>query len=157
MGEWNMSAFVIDKQTMDRVVSGICAKERVNGQVIRRFSGLDTTIRTNGTEIGRRLFTLNIEAVTQRYGDDDLPGPCDVNGKSTARLDAARYVWAAHPANDQETMIRSMKAMQCLSYQCAEGDVPERAALYRELKAAIGELAEAIVEKMPTYSAAPWG
>jgi hypothetical protein len=151
-----MSAFVIDRQTMDRVVSGICARDRSYGQITRTFAGFDTAERKNGTEIGRQLFTLNIEAVTQRYPDcaDDpsnLPGPQD------AARQASDYLWGGSAANDQESMIKTMKAMQCLRYQCSEGDVPETTGLYRELCMAIGKLAENIVRKMPTYEAAEWG
>ncbi len=156
-----MSAFVVDTGTMDRVVRGIIASSRY-GQIIDRFADIDTTERGAGTRIGRLLFSLNIEAVFQRYpgcADDpgDMPGPIGDDGRSEALKMASDYTYRSIAKRvDTEAMVHSCKAMRCLRYQCSEGDVPGTE-LYRELQAAIGEIALAVVEAMPCYSAAPWG
>jgi hypothetical protein len=150
-----MSAFVVDTGTMNRCVRTLCAKGRY-GQVIRNFAGIATDAPNAATEIGRRLFTLNIEAVTQRYPDcedkpEDLPGT-----DGCASYPATyRYRGSRIPPTSRE-MVAGIKALQCLRYQCSEGNVPETP-LYREMVTTIGELCENIVETMPEYEAAPWG
>jgi len=151
-----MSAFIVSKECMNRVVAAICYRSRY-GQVIRTFDGIATDSKGAATEIGRRLFTLNVEAIYQRYPDtldapDNMPGPVDKSGKSTALRDAARFV--ALPVHVD--LVAAVKAMNCLSYQCAEGDVPETP-LYKELERAIGEIACEFVRRQPAYDAAAWG
>jgi hypothetical protein len=166
-----MSAFVVSIECMERAVRAICTRD-VHGQIVPSFDG----IMTDGsmmpddtsapTEIGRRLFALNIEAVQQRYPDtiensDDLPGPCDDEGKSTALADAAAFKVAQFKYEPREpsldVLVDGFKAMQCVHYQCAEGDIPEKSALYAELARAIGKVAERIVSRLPAYDAAQWG
>jgi hypothetical protein len=150
-----MSAFVIDTDAMDRAVQAICAAGR-HGMIVGKFDGIDTSASDAGTLIGRRLFTLNIEAVMQRYPDtqdnpDDMPGTVGCaeypttyrfNGRPGARLPAGR-------------LVAGFKALQGLRYQCSEGDV-KGTPLYRELTDVIGTIAADIVERLPAYEAAPW-
>lgn len=73
-----MSAFIVTGETMARAVQGICA-------VIETFHGIGTASSDAPGRIGRLLYSMNIEAVTQRYPDcdatpQDLPGPCDDAG-----------------------------------------------------------------------------
>lgn len=156
-----MSAFVVSDDCMKRVVLAICARNRY-GQIVPRFDGIHTQDENAATEIGRRLFTLNIEAVFQRYPDtqdkpENMPGPVDSSGKSTALKDAARFVGPRRLTTyATETLVDSVKAMRCLGYQCAEGDIPETK-LYRELREAIGAVACEIVDRMPAYEKASWG
>ena len=49
----------------------------------------------------------------------------------------------------------SLKALQCLIYQCSEGNIPETDA-YQALKAAESAIAIAIAEAHPAYAAAGW-
>lgn len=152
-----MSAFVVSRECMQRVALTICHRSRY-GQVIPTFDGIPTNLPTAPTEIGRRLFTLNIEAVFQRYPDtqdnpDTLPGDIDADGRSVALKEAAAFrTSAALHVNP----IAGLKAMQCLSYQCDEGNVPETV-LYKEREAAIGRIAVHIVEGLPAYDKAAWG
>lgn len=158
-----MSAFVVDTATMDRCVTGLLAKTK-SGYIFRRFLDVHTDDHEAGTQIGRRLFTLNIEAVQQRYPDtldnpNSLPGSCDEDGNSTVLSDAATYAFARkdwRSGTSRKALCDSYKALTCLRYQCSEGNVPERPE-YVALSEAIGELASAIVESLPEYEAAAWG
>ena len=149
-----MSAFVIQPQTMTAAVRGICATfGRYPDYVVGLFDGIDTSRAEAPTLIGRRLYTLNIEAVTQRYPDTQ-DNPADLPGAAyqIARTFTARPLGrVARPSE----MIASLKALHCLRYQCAEGDVP-KTALYAEITAAIGRMADAIVSEMPAYENAAW-
>ncbi len=155
-----MSAFVVSSDCMVRAVQAICARNTY-GQVIRTFDGIATEGDGAATEIGRRLFTLNIEAVQQRYPEtldapDNLPGPCDDNGNSTALRDAIDFCCGVPRRQTSEQLAARLKALQCVAYQCAEGDIPDTP-LYRELERAIGLVACEIVSRLPAYDQAEWG
>lgn len=158
-----MSAFIVSKECMDNVVRAICARSRY-GAVIRTFDGLDTQEPGAATEIGRRLFSLNIEAIYQRYPDtldqpNNMPGPCDTKGKSTALRMRDAYkapAMSRSPIYPPDELVAGVKALKCLAYQCAEGDVTETP-LFKELEAAAGSVAVEIVHRLPAYDAAEWG
>jgi hypothetical protein len=146
----DMSAFVIDEGTMNRVVRAICHKNRY-GQVIRKFMGIDTSERDAPTRIGRLLFTLNIEAVMQRYPDcEEKPGK--LPGSYDAPVLPQTYRAKINPMG---TLVDGYKAVRCLIYQCSEGDV-DQSECYRALDAAAGEIAHCIVSGLPAYEAAGW-
>jgi hypothetical protein len=157
-----MSAFIVSKECMDRVVSAICARSQY-GQIIRSFAGIDTNEPSAATEIGRRLFTLNIESIQQRYPDtldnpDNMPGPCDAKGSTALRM-AVTYKAPSisrSPIYSPESLVAGVKALQSLTYQCAEGDVTETP-LFKELQAAAGDVAIEIVRRLPAYDKADWG
>jgi hypothetical protein len=52
--------------------------------------------------------------------------------------------------------VTAYKAISCLLYQCAEGDVPE-CPLYQDLERLAARLAADIVRSLPEYEKAPWG
>lgn len=151
-----MSAFVVDRKCMDRIVRTLTARGRY-GQILPRFAGIDTSAPGAATEIGRRLFTLNIEAVMQRYPDTQ-DNPDNLPGEHGAMSIATTYRAPQHsPATlARRDLVDGVKALQCLSYQCSEGNVPSTE-LYREIQAAIGEVCEAIVSSLPEYETAAWG
>ena len=55
----------------------------------------------------------------------------------------------------RDELIRIYKAMNCLSYQCSEGNVPE-SPLFKQLEAAIGAVACRVVDLLPEYEKAAW-
>jgi hypothetical protein len=143
-----MSAFVISPETMSRAVRAICARNSY-GQIIPTFAGVDTSAKNACTLIGRRLFTLNVEAVMQRYPDD--------NASEYAYTETFELLTPNNPAMHRgKALIAGYKALGSLAYQCSEGDVPQTD-LYRELRTAMGAIAEQIVTNLPEYEAAPHG
>jgi hypothetical protein len=126
-----MSAFIVDSTTMDKVVAAVLS--RYEG---RTFAGVPVSCET-AEAIGQALFQLNFDAVNQRYGEQNQ---------------SPEYKWRLSHATD----IQQFKAVQCLSYQCAEGDVPERP-LYRELEDLERLMAAEIIRHLPAYEHAPWG
>ena len=151
-----MSAFVVDRKCMDRCVRTLTARGRY-GQILRSFGGIDTAAAGAATEIGRRLFTLNVEAVMQRYPDtqDD---PSRLPGDNMAPRHTSRYQAPQRGPSmlTRAELVDGAKALHCLVYQCAEGNVPE-SDLFRELEAAIGKICAQIVSNLPEYEAAAWG
>ena len=123
-----MSAFIVSKPTMDLAVMAIVKSDN---HELGRFGGVFNT-----TLLGRRLFEMNLEAVTQRYPDDTkdtVPGPCDISdihdryvfSEPGADADAG---WIIDPGEDPELL-----ALQCLRYQCSEGDVPDTWPEYEQI------------------------
>jgi hypothetical protein len=149
-----MSAFVVSRATMDRAVEGLLTKKH-HRPIIGSILGVDTSAPDAGTEIGRRLFTVNIAAVTYRYPDvednpDDMPG----EGGCAAYPATYQYVPPSRPQQVSD-LIASIKALQCLDYQCSEGDVHGHASRM-ELEAATKTLALHAIEQTPEYDAAEW-
>jgi hypothetical protein len=120
---------------MDLVVSAIL-KLREN---LGRGTFADVVIAREdaGDAIGKKLYAMNHEALWQRYGTLENCPP---------------YRW--QPAG-YKTPVRSYKAVQCLLYQCSEGDVPETP-LYAELESIKNHLATRIIGELPAYNAVPW-
>lgn len=150
-----MSAFVVSTDTMKRACLAICGRNRY-GQIIRTFAGIRTDEPDAATKIGRRLFTMNIEAVYQRYPDTQDTGQLPGNGNdlelpTTFRCPEPRPLPMATGA-----LAAGIKALGCLRYQCSEGDAPE-SPMYQALEEAIGVLSYEVVARMPEYEAAPWG
>lgn len=87
-------------------------------------------------ELGRKLFEMNARAVDARYGR------CSV-------------------ATDYRVRVRSypkfelVKALDCLIYQCSEGDVPKEP-LYQDLVTVRNRMVREMVCADPAYEAAPW-
>lgn len=149
-----MSAFVVSEKTMTRVVTALCARNRY-GHILPMFGNIGTDAPDAPTKIGRLLFSLNIEAVTQRYPDcedDQSNMPGTVGCQSLPMTFSCR---SGHYLS-VPSLIDGYKAIRCLIYQCSEGDVPERAAVYRWLVAASGVIAGEIVSNTPEYEAAEW-
>jgi hypothetical protein len=158
-----MSAFVVNTETMDKCVAAICAVDRY-GPVILQFGGIDTQLPDAPSLIGQMLYVMNIESVKQRYPDtvkhpETMPGPADA-----ANL-AANYEFSPNmrPLSgygtilaDRMAWLSAFKALECLEYQCAEGDVPQ-CELFKKLHFAMGVIAMTIVQKLPEYAAAPRG
>lgn len=123
-----MSAFIVDEFTMHRVLMGV-----------HWAGGRGSIDREEMTKLGRRWFAMNREAVIQRYRDDSEFAMPNYEFKLLAPRNPVDYV----------------KAMQCLIYQCSEGDVPdtqEYANLRDVLNVAMGKL----IRAMPGYESAAW-
>lgn len=130
-----MSAFVVDTQTMHRILTG--------------FPSL---VGSDATAAGRVLFTLNIAAVRWRY-PDTIADPEAMPGPEGAHALGRTYVFHEVPV----TPAQALKSLQCLIYQCSEGSVPGTA-LYKTL-ARIARLADPAkrIEASAAYRGAEWG
>lgn len=136
-----MSAYVVEKETIDAVVTGLIR----SGGVM----SLD-----KATWLGRNLWSMNVDAVSQRYclnGNDE---------ETEYRAEVASYTFTMR----NEPLPVLVKQMDCLLYQCSEGDVPEREAFK-----ALDKAADMLRPKEPdsknpwptkeyrAYNSAPWG
>lgn len=135
-----MSAFVIDDKAMQRVVRGF---KKLHSDSPTYWSNkiareIPMNEEMDWDLLGEKLFEMNVNAVNQRYGDNEKPNPFKFKEPFNSPL-----VW-------------SLKAMQSLRYQCSEGNVPELP-LYHLLDSACGSLAEKICRQLPEYENADWG
>ncbi len=117
-----MSAFVISQNDMHAVVLALCATGEADA-FLPTDGNLTIAWPSLATRLGRKLYAMNIAAVTARYGDrDDLPGPCDPG---------LRDYPATYTAPDEtgpltlDCWIVCRDEIGSLAYQCAEGDIPE--------------------------------
>jgi hypothetical protein len=128
-----MSAFIVTNQTMNLCVDGLAyASENCWND---RYQGM--SLKNDQEKVGQFLFAMNTDAVNQRY-NEDTPVP------------EFQYLWLG-----QVAPVASYKALQCLLYQCSEGDVPERTA-FKELQMLVQALANRIISNLPAYEAADW-
>ena len=132
-----MSAFFVSQECMQRVIAGVnrVSDKWFGGYNIQGFgmvNGSDSL-----SKLGTALFEMNDEALSVRYDAEPI---CET--------------FEYRPAS--VNLCSSLKAMECLSYQCSEGKVPETD-LFRGLEKVIGDLASVIVHELPEYKKAEWG
>lgn len=104
----------------------------------------NTILRPTANEqmavIAKQLYNMNRDAVSQRYKDGS-GGDYGYQFRQTVPL---------------SSMVVLFKKIQCLSYQCSEGDVPERD-LFKKMEKVLDALAHDIVCHLKEYDKAIWG
>jgi hypothetical protein len=105
------------------------------------------------TVLARKLWAMNIEAVRQRYSHSaEMMGEVE---RCTAEV--AAYT-PPFNMNEPLTVAKgcdAARAIACLRYQCAEGDVPETD-LFKALTLIEQKLCVVIVGLLPEYERALW-
>ena len=108
------------------------------------------------TALGQALWRMNVDAVTQRYQLLTRDGGPD--GRAAYLEDVAAYRYAQI---EGLTPAAVCKQLDCLLYQCLEGNVPETNPLFVRLEEAAQALAEPLGGDQrhdhPDYATAPWG
>jgi hypothetical protein len=122
-----MSAFTVSKLTIDRCVSAMC----------REWQGGKAK-----TALGKRLMQLNRQAMDERY-----PGRHEESKSTDAEVEEYRYTLQAR--NPYLLLV----ALECLCYQCSEGEVPGTP-LYAEIDRAANHWRGVILSAIPEYKAA---
>ena len=148
-----MSAFIVSKTTMDHAVYAVYRKFNGSHQH-PQFGGIPMAYsddRDPYTELGQWLYRLNKMAIWQRYPDtvdnpDMMPGPVDTDDIHTNY----RY-----PAFVDVDLPQALKSLQCLIYQCSEGNVPATD-LYQALRDLEHSMMDEIIRAMPAYQQAQW-
>jgi hypothetical protein len=139
-----MSAFLVDKYTIDRIVTLIDHERRRSGyfsEMLEKELNIDFTDLDWKTKLGQKMWDLNQLALGYRYGDEEV--------KLT-------YVFSDVPFLLSD--VHMYKSLRCWLYQCCEGDIPETSKLYRVFDEKItSHIANAIVQRLPEYDEAKWG
>jgi hypothetical protein len=110
---------------------------------------LREAVESNPAELGRTMYAMNINAVEQRYpGDKNIPGTYDENDNFVP-FTYKRVGW------DMINKYQAYKSLQCLLYQCNEGNVNELP-LFKALEEFKSAMAEHFVEHSEEYEKAKW-
>lgn len=136
-----MSAYIVETETMQR--AAICF---LLGTMHWRdeAAGADAVTAT-----GALLYEMNEAAVCERYREPRQNAPIEFVGK------AMRDKRNGEHAYTHNEMVQIFKSMECLLYQCNEGEIDE-SDLYKRLQAAKCVVAAMIVAKLPEYESAKW-
>ena len=136
-----MSAYIVDKYTIDRILTFLYLKPDGFEHAINRwqddFFGEVGEVYDTPEKLGQALWQLNIDAVDQRYREQN-----DILVYDRLNLKPA-------------SALQVYKSIQCLLYQCSEGDAPTRP-LFRRLRQLQTNIGEAIIEQLPEYDKAKW-
>lgn len=140
-----MSAYIVNDKTINRVVTylnGDNDARHTKREVVSIIADHIANTENMAAALGQTMFELNVEAIKQRYPDDDPSEfrPLDYQ----YRLEIG------------ESKIQVLSSLRCWLYQCAEGDVPETK-LYRVMEEYSHHLALSIVYSLPEWNATEWG
>jgi len=156
-GGFRMSAFMMSNESLAKITAYVHRKivedkyrldyniqdiidvcreyEKANNKVVNtEFVSYETLYRV--------LELMNAESLKQRYGD-------------TIEENISKSV-PAIPFWGYLNKVEIYKLLNCYTYQCCEGNVPETK-LYKAIKQLETDLCHSIVRAMPEYEAAPWG
>jgi len=140
---YNMSAFIVEDVTVNKVISKLAADR--DGEWIKRKvlkAGYDLETHEGKNKLGWDMFSLNIRAVNMRYDDKPADQFRPLNYKYVGVFNCQK--------------IHCLKALQCWLYQCSEGDC-DQSPLYKLMEEIKNEWALDIVRKLPEYDQAAWG
>lgn len=128
-----MSAFKCSDKHMQYIANGLYSYE-----MLEHGSRDEESVKN----MVNRWIDLNIQALQERYGD------------SKEMYKDSKYIEKINVMLDMDK-IQLVKALQCLHYQCSEGNVPETKG-YKELENVIREVVMSIIYSMPEYGEAEW-
>lgn len=130
-----MSAFIVDDKTINRIVSyilGPCGEWfKIRLKTFLKSEEIGPDI------LGKKMLEMNHEAVEQRYNQQKRE---------------VSYTY-------QHVVVRKIqvfKSLQCFTYQCSEGNVPEQE-FFKLLEELEHNLASEIVSEIKEYQDAEWG
>lgn len=142
-----MSAYIVDDETINKIVSYIFAKALAPDSSIQWEAtklakmGYSLISAYSCSELAHKMFDMNVAAVKARYGEaegENFPVPV--------------FEYLFTPA----TQIEVIKAIKAWKYQCTEGRV-HTLALYKAMVEVHSLLCIDFVEQTEEYEAAPWG
>lgn len=132
-----MSAYIVEKKTIDRIVTYINEKCSADPDYFEtRYAAIYAAYRGDPNKLGQNLWTMNVKAVDQRYRENNP---------------VSLYRYEYRPADN----IQVFKSLRGYLYQCTEGDVPE-SPLYKDLDRLADTIAREIVINLPAYERAEW-
>ena len=143
-----MSAYVIDDKTMSRVLKAFTACSHYGDKIAGYSANLKGLPEDNQIAfllaIGNELYRANNRAVNQRY-----------NLKNKAPKFKGKIPLFKIDATKQE-LCDVLKALDCLLYQLAEGDVIN-SLIYKQLEKIAGNIGREIARHCSEYDFSPWG
>ena len=151
-----MSSFIVSSKTINQIVSFLDNMGHSPETWAYSLRDLMTKYKLAYYEedfcakMASELLKLNETAVYERYGDASvltMPGECF----ETLELRTSAYEYR----REEASYVQVYKDIQCLHYQCCEGNVPKNP-LYKFLGELGSALSEAIVSHSSEYENATW-
>lgn len=137
-----MSSFIVDAKTINRILTYLhLHKGQMSySYITRRAAELGYDLESNSglSELGTDLLGLNYRATNARYNEE--------NGLQQLHIYKFEHV----------SQLQALKSLQCLKYQCSEGDVPE-SVLFKFLEDCEHAIMSSIIRAMPEYENTQWG
>ena len=134
-----MSAFIVESSCVDRAVSLWMTDS--HGQSPNHGAHFSCE---DADELGRKMMRLNVRAVDHRYRTNE-------GADWETYIDGYAYPLKYVPR------IEALKALQCVIYQCSEGDEFTSTDTYKEMRRMERLALQHIVDQLPEYQKAPWG
>ena len=130
-----MSSFIVSEETIDSIVSFLWNHKNDKHLAARELYNLmkEQPFKTEDA-MANELLAMNYRATEQRY---------DIIGYGP------KMIYKYFKTSPEQ----ALKSMQCLSYQCYEGDVPNDM-IYKFLDKAIEATKDYIIENLPAYKKA---
>lgn len=135
-----MSAFIMPEEGFKQLATELNYHKNYNYQhlqwAVQRFLGNDSVACRV-----QQLYEANVRAVNQRYSDDTPVTDLKI------RVNGSMPQWSP---------FQLFKHLECLSYQMAEGDVPD-SPIYKDLETLTGDIAKSILMSSDKWEKAKWG
>lgn len=148
-----MSAFIVTDATMTVAVGAVIEVLTQGGRIPSSralFDGMPAC-DANGTAIGRALFAMNERAMDARY-----PGRWRDDYAVGEPLSSEAFSYRGETRNAMcRTVAERHKAIDCLLYQCSEGEVDQEP-LFLALTKVRETLSGQIIRATAAWNAAPW-
>ncbi len=138
-----MSAYIVEDETINRIVAYLVRDDFSSNPTARYLlnqAGFDVSRDARG--LAHEMHRLNVYGVDERYGEGQGR---EMSGEPFTYVDMGA-----------PTIYQALMSLQCLIYQCSEGDCVERP-LYKLLRDIEINLMHAIIDTIPQYKAAQWG
>ena len=164
-----MSSFIVQAEVINRIVTFLDTKASRNTihqseyrRLLAKYLIIPNTeesiyqynytdeMSIDKQKLVNALYALNIQAVHQRYGDESpatMPGHVPTNKQLAIGQIPYRHV--------EYSIVQVYKSVQCLAYQCSEGNVPNQP-LFKFLEELENTIAKHIVSELSEYEKAKW-
>jgi hypothetical protein len=109
----DMSAFMVDDKTINRVVTWLTGEVRISRFTLDRLAReyeVDLTSDGWDEKQANAMFQLNCDGVNARYG--------------VGEAEKFRSLNFTYEPEIYYSLVQVLKSLQCWKYQCGEGDVP---------------------------------
>lgn len=149
-----MSAFVVNDSVVNNIVTFVyknnrkyddkyyyCLFELRDAGYLSKDPGQDAQYAPK--RLAEDMFTLNCDAVEQRYGEGEAKEfrPLDFKYMTTGL--------------ERQNVYQVLMDISCWLYQCSEGNAPENN-LYKAISALRGNIAWHLISRSKAYEAAQW-
>jgi hypothetical protein len=155
-----MSSFIVENKTINRIVS-FCFWEHdsiLKYEIRRNLKEVNIDLEQSFKDdaeldkylkcFGEELLKLNLLAFYDRYKHIK-----DIQKEIKEAI--KEYEFEDLPLKDR-SILQVLKSIQCLLYQCSEGNIPEQP-LFKVLEKITEHLKSHIINEIPEYNQAVWG